>query len=208
MSAVSDAIINAFGKGESIGSLQNLFTQTFDKMLIENVVSDINYGWFKNRFYLLLSSELENCKECVNEWNFLIPKDGKTRTVFGRNAYGAIFMLEDVEIKGTAAQVGILNPFIVSYTSDEHCVFMNNLGYWMPKNAHHFSASNSAIYDSAFGKSTFLNTDEILAPKIPEPLGGKFEMQNFQVEPIIDYYKSTAKIYKQIKDKNGNLLFP
>ncbi len=208
MSAVSDAIINAFGKGEAIGNLQNLFVRPFDKMVIEDLTSTINYGCFKNKFYLLLSLELELYNECLVDWNFLIPKDNKMRKVFGRNAYGSLFIIEDPENKGLAAEVGILNPFTLSYSVNPSCVFMNNLGHWMPKNVHSTSVSNSTIYDVVFGKDKFLGTHEILAPKIPLPLGGKFEMNNFQIEPILDYYKSTAKIYKQIKDKNGNLLFP
>ena len=46
-----------------------------------------------------------------------------------------------------------------------------------------------------------LEPDEILAIKVPILLGGEFKPDNFQIENIFDYYKSTAAIYAPLFKK-------
>lgn len=52
-------------------------------------------------------------------------------------------------------------------------------------------------YRESTGKT--LELDEIFAIKTPLSLGGELKADNFQIENIVAYYKSTAEIYKDIE---------
>lgn len=194
MSPVSSAFLSTFGLTESRQPHRLHFNEVFDQMLWENVYQDIGAGWFKNKFLQLFCADLEPYDALLEHWHFALPKNN-SYNVIGRNSYGALLLIENMDQKGTAAPIRLLNPLLPAFWGDDQNVFMNCIGHWLPKNKIP-GFSDSTLYDAYFKTTqTRLEADEILAIKIPMGLGGAIEAQNFQIENIFDYYRSTAPIY-------------
>jgi len=78
---------------------------------------------------------------------------------------------------------------------------MNCIVHWLPQNK--IPGFSDSTLDDAWMKISghHLEPDEILAIKVPILLGGEFKPDNFQIENIFDYYKSTAAIYAPLFKK-------
>ncbi len=196
------AFLSVYSPGIPHGNKQIIFSGMFNTMVYDKIVDEIGYGLFHDGFFMLFSDENDNCNTCLQLWEFVLPKDGATRKVIGRNAYGALLVIENADQGGTAAAVGILDPLTVSYWKDEHCLFTNLLGHWLPERKVLPSFTDNSVYHAmrtAAGIS--LAPDEMLAIKVPITLGGKMDPANFQIENIQAYYTTTASIYNQIQAK-------
>lgn len=167
----------------------------FDQMVWDDLYTEIGAGWYKNRFFYLFGRDLDRYSIILEDWSFALPS-GNNYKVIGRNAYGALLLIENYLVKGFTAPIRLLDPITPILWGDDQMVLMNCIGHWLPNNKiPHFS--DSKLYD-AFLKITntkHLETDEILAIKTPLALGGTLTADNFQIENIFDYYKSTAAIY-------------
>jgi hypothetical protein len=194
MSVVSTSFQSSLGPAESTQAHRLHFTGNFDNMVWDSVYQDIGAGWFRNRFYRLFGADLEPYDAILEMWQFALPK-GKQYRVIGRNAHGALLLIEDMQLKGTAAPIRSLNPVLPAFWGDDHCVFMNYVGHWLP-HCKIPGFSDSSLYDQFLSVSpTRLEPDEILAAKTPLSLGGTMTAENFQVENIFEYYRTTAAIY-------------
>lgn len=198
MSPLAAAFLSVYEKGIPLGNRQSIFTGMFDGLVYDDVIKDIGYGTYQDGFLTLFSDELESWQSCMEAWSFLIPADGRSRKVVGRNAYGALLLIENREINGSASAMGILDPVTVSYWSNEHCLFTNFLGHWLPQKKVLPTFTDTSVY-AQWRKQTgcTLGPGEILAPKTPLTLDGKWELSNFQVEQAGFYFESTASIYKK-----------
>lgn len=198
MSALTDAFLSAYTKGVPLGERAAIFTGIFNNMVYDDIVKDIGYGSFQDGFLVLFSDETERYNECLKLWSFLLPADNVSRKVIGRNAYGALLVIEEAEKNGTAAVLGILDPVTVSYWRNEHCLFANFLGHWLPMKKVPGTFTDSSVYESwKKGSGKVPETGEILAIKVPLTLGGKMEPGNFQIENFASYFASTAAIYRK-----------
>src|SRR5262249_60011919 len=73
-------------------------------------------GWYKGRFLYLFGQELAQFQPCLDAWSFIVPPGHPDRMIIGRNAYGALLVLEDGNKPG-AEHVYMLDPFLVAYTT-------------------------------------------------------------------------------------------
>lgn len=77
------------------------------------IKSEIGAGWFLDRFVYLFGDGLEPLKACLDAWSFVVPPHAD-RKIIGRNAYGAILVLEDGEDLDKES-VHVLDPVNVDY---------------------------------------------------------------------------------------------
>jgi hypothetical protein len=164
----------------------------------DELYGEIGAGWYLDRFLYLFGEEVRTLDRCLEYWDFLMPQDNKTRWVIGRNAYGALLVIEDPLTLANAAPIGLLDPLTVSYSADPNMVFTNLIGYWLPERRLN-QFLDTRLFD-AWRKHTddVLELDEILAIQTPLPLGGEMIIDNFNIEDVFDYYQTTGDIYRSI----------
>lgn len=164
---------------------------------------DLNYprtgaGWYWDGFLYLFGEGLERFQACLDAWSFVVPPSSQRRMIIGRNAYGALLVLEEANATGAKEYVRILDPVHVRWFHDENLGFGNLMATWLPERSLRYPAFlDHGVYD-AWRQATGgrrLALEEGLVIKEPVPLGGKLELHNFQVEPLVDYYDSTGAIY-------------
>jgi hypothetical protein len=171
------------------------FKRAGDQAIWSDMHAVIGSGWYWNRFLYLFGEGLETLSVCVQEWSFLVPP-GPERMILGRNAYGAMLILENPNDMGPDTRVGILNPLEVSWFIDRSLIFGTLIGRGIPQRALPPSFLDDSVYQEWVRYSgRHLEFDEVLGIKVPLPLGGKMSLDNFQVEKLVNYYRSTAPIY-------------
>ena len=74
---------------------------------------------------------MEFLAECLDAWSFLIPPCDD-RIIVGRNAYGAILVLEYGNTP-EREQLYVLDPFTVTYETRPNLLFRNLIGRWLPQ---------------------------------------------------------------------------
>lgn len=200
MSHLGETFLSGVGPANPSQPYAFKFEKMTDQMWLDLIAAEINAGWYQNRFLFLFGEGLNALNKCLDEWDFIFtePKD---RKVIGRNAYGALLIVENANDNGYISSIGVLNPLNVSYFTNEHLIFSNLLGSWLPgKRLPDFH--DTRLYD-AFHKTTgqYMTNDEMLAIKKPLTLGGTMSADNFQIENILDYYKTTGKIYREVMSK-------
>lgn len=161
---------------------------------------DVGAGWFMNRFLYLFGSGLERLIPCLEEWSFLIPPSDD-RIILGRNAYGALLILDDPQSE--QGQLGVLDPFQLVYWTHANMNFENLLGLWLPKKMIP-GFLDTKLYDAWIKKrGSYLEDDFILAPTLPAGLGGEMEASNFQEEEIVTFYETRGPTYAKTFAKMG-----
>lgn len=157
---------------------------------------DVKAGFFLNRFLYLFGEQLPKLQPCLKAWSFLLPKD-KELYVIGKNAYGALLVVEDPNGQTPQTWAGVLDPTAVEYFREEDLAFGNLLGWWIPnKKVPRFL--DTGLYEAWAATSTEpMEADEILGMTIPTPLGGKWAADNFIHQNIVDYYEGTASAIKK-----------
>lgn len=200
MSAVGEAFINAFGKPDPAVPRGFRFRDAFDDKSWSSLQSEIGSGWYLNRFLFLFAKGAERMKACLNAWDFLVPPN-RDRIILGRNAYGAILVMDDANHLDHS--IHVLDPFRVVYWTDANLTLTNMIGAFLPERLiPHFL--DDTLYKKALStRKARLGDDEILAPRKPLGLGGNMDLDSFQVEKIVPYYKSTAAIYRKAFAKMG-----
>jgi hypothetical protein len=192
---MGDAFIAAFGR-PSPATPQGLpFTASFRQILWESIHEEIGSGFFRDRFLYLFGQGLESLRPCLKAWSFLVPPAGAAGMILGRNAYGALLVLENPDETGRTSRVHVLDPIAVRYWSDPDLAFGNLIGYWLAQGALSEFLDDSLYQHWRKRNKRYLAPDKILGIKVPPPLGGEIVLQNFQEEEIVSYYRSTAPIY-------------
>jgi hypothetical protein len=199
LSMLAQAFIEGIGKPDPATPNGLRFkSPVYDELWLDTH-AEIGSGWYLNRFLYLFGEGVEKLQPCLDAWSFVVPPNHPDRIILGRNAYGAILVLENGN--SADASVLMLDPLLVDYWSDPRIGFENMLGRWLPqKEIPHFLDKD--LYDAwVIGHGRHLGDDTILAAKTPLSLGGEMEPENFQEEPIIDYYRTTAPIYEKALEK-------
>src|SRR4051812_21279564 len=88
------------------------FTEPGIEFVWETFHEVIGAGWYQNRFWYLFGEGLDRLSPCLAAWSFLVPP-GPERMILGRNAYGALLVLENPNALGSTSRVHILNPLDV-----------------------------------------------------------------------------------------------
>lgn len=195
MTAVGQAFVNALGTPDSLDQLGFKFEQEWDQASLSLITDEIGTGWYLGGFLYLLGRDVPALDGLLKYWQFLFT-DGKARKVIGRNIYGALLVIEDADIDGTMAMVGVIDPLNVAYFTNPNLDFTGLLGNWLPQGKLP-SFMNKTVYSSyqELGYSP-LNKAEVLGIKTPLTLGGKMELANFQVESLEEYTASITAIYR------------
>lgn len=171
------------------------FKDAGQEFIWENMHAIIGSGWYQSRFFYLFGEGLEELRPCLEAWSFLVPP-GPERMILGRNAYGALLVYDNPDRPGAAARVRILNPVDVSWYRNPLIDFGGLVGHWFPNRSLPPAFLDKRIYEEWLQRSgRYLEPDEVLAIKVPLSLGGRMELDNFQVENIVKYYRTTGPIY-------------
>lgn len=166
----------------------------------EMVGPQMRAGWFLDRFVYLCGPELQRLLRCLDAWSFLVPP-GHDRIVLGYNVHGAILVLEDANT--SLPKVLVLEPYRLAWWTHDHLGFENLFARWLPdRELPHFL--DTGVYEQ-WRKSAggYLAQDMILAPKLPEDLGGTRTLENFQVENLFEYYERTGREYAKVARPPG-----
>jgi hypothetical protein len=195
MSAVGDKFKSALGAPDPATPNGLGFTGRSAVREWKSLHDEIGSGWFKNRFLYLFGEGLEQFQPCLDAWPFLVPPGHADRMIIGKNAYGALLVLEDGNTLGSD-HVYVLDPFQASYWSNPNITLVSLIGRWLSGN----DTLNGFLDDSAYQEWVKAHgvepgLDDVLGIKVPKPLGGKLELDNLQLDGMTDYYQTTAPIY-------------
>ena len=152
---------------------------------------DTGAGWYMNRFLYMFGPGLDRLNACLDAWSFLVPPAKRKRIVIGRNAYGALLVVEDT----SDPPARVLDPYLMVYWGDPSLHFGNLLADWLPNDRVPGFLDDTLYKAWVKARKKPLEDDIILAPKTPWGLGGRMDPENFQEEEIVSYYKTTAPIF-------------
>ncbi len=162
----------------------------------ESILDPIGAGWFWDRFLFLWGEGVETYERCLEAWHFALPPHTE-RMVVGRNAYGALLVNFDHNDM-TDNRLWVVDPFGGTTWNDDDTDFM----CWVYANAPRREWRNffdRSVYDAWLATEPGVNMaiEHALVPKLPIQLGGTFELSNFQLEPLVEYYENTAPIFEK-----------
>jgi hypothetical protein len=192
MSAVSEAFVGAFGapdpaapNGVHLGPVQAIWDSLHKK---------VGSGWFRGGFLYLFGEGLGAFGPCLEAWSFLVPPCADRR-IIGRNAYGALLVLDNVSTP-PEERVKLLDPFTVTFTEIPNTRFVSLIGRALPKAEVPVFLEDRAYLDWRKENNVDrLDLDDVLGIKAPKALGGELVPANLQLDGMVDYYQTTAPIY-------------
>lgn len=160
----------------------------------ETADEEIGAGWFLDRFTYLFGEGINRLLPCVEAWSFLCPPHSDRR-VIGRNAYGALLVLDGIAGAIVGGKVWLLDPARLCRFENRNLDLVGLVGDWLP-NDRLPGFLDRTLFDTFVAKTgSQLADDEMLGLKVPLPMGGTMTLENVQVENIVAYYQSTAPIY-------------
>jgi hypothetical protein len=198
---MGDGFIAAMGRPDPATPSGLPFRAAFRQMLWESIHEEIGAGFFRDRFLYLFGKGLQTLRPCLKAWSFLVPPAGQSGMIVGRNAYGALLVLEKPNSIGPTSRVHILDPVSVTYGGDPDLDFGGLIGYWLANRALPEFLDDNLYQKWRQREKRHLAPDEILGVKVPPGLGGKLNLTNFQPEKIIRYYETTGPIYAKAYGK-------
>lgn len=195
MSAVGQAFVDIFGKPDP-ATPNGLVLNRVYRGFWANVHSEIGSGWYRDGFLYLFGEGLDSLLPCLDAWSFLL-HPCNDRRILGRNAYGAILVLEKNDTP-TEERVYLLDPYTVTYDGAPHWQFSSLIGRALPQQEMPGFLDNRA-YDAwrKVNGVDRLDLDDVLGIKVPKALGGQLEVDNLQLDGIVEYYQTTAPIYEK-----------
>jgi len=196
MSGVGDLFTKRFGPPSPAVSSRVSFPSGSSLEATWEFISDVEAGWYMNRFLYLFGDDLNPLKACLEAWEFLAGKPSGERMILGRNAYGAIVFMDDAE-KSANAAVKILDPLSVTVWEEPDSSLIRFLGGALPQNRTRRFLDDSVYKEHLAKTSLYLELDLVLGINTPIGLGGKMSLDNFHVENLLKYYEGTAPIYKK-----------
>ena len=194
MADMAEAFSAAFGRPDPAVPPGLEFTSGFHERVWRLSADKIGAGWFRNRFLYLFGGGLEPLNACLEAWSFLVGP-AADRMIVGRNGYGAIAFVDGAN--GKSPRLYVVDPVTVDVLSEPGLDLWRFIGRYLPENLIPQFLDDELHRRFVNEHHLFLELDLALAIKVPLPLGGKLELDNFSVENIVDYYQSTAKIYEK-----------
>jgi hypothetical protein len=203
VSSVGEKFLAAFGAPDPATASGLNFSRRLDRELWADLHGEIGSGWFRDGFLYLFGADLDALRPCLEAWSFLVPPI-EDRMILGRNAYGAILVLDNAN--DVPQRVFILDPFTVTYDSDPNMRLGNMIGNWLPNGGWYGRGELPTFLDDrAYQQWRKLNGvgevrldfDQVLGIKVPRALGGALAPDNLQLEDIVTYYRTTAPIYAE-----------
>ena len=160
------------------------------------VVTRTGHGSFMDGFVHLFVQPLRDLDPCLRAWSFL--DDAlRRRWVIGKNALGALIAMDDPTGGDGTLRVALVDPLRVSVFSPEDLTLDTLHDRWLGQQRlpGFFDDGLYRQVSSAVGEP--LDFGLMLAPKHPMGRGGRLEACNVQVEPLLEYYRSTGPIYER-----------
>jgi len=194
MSDVGEAFIATMGRPDPVAP-PGLPFGDLRQSLWETLHREIGAGFFRERFLYLFGDGLQALRTCLAAWSFLVPPAGRKGMIVGRNAYGALLVLENPDEAGPTSRVKILDPITVTYGGDPDIDFIGLIGYWLANQQLRGFLDDDLYTRWRQREGRYLGANEMLGIKVPPGLGGELELDNFQVEGIVRYYRTTGPIY-------------
>jgi hypothetical protein len=182
-------LVKAFGPADPALPMGIRFHGVLQRVW-ERETKQLSAGYYLDGFLRLMDAEIAPLSKALDAWSFLVPP-AKDRMILGYNAYGSILVLE--RANSGRGRVHILDPLRLAYSSNPGLDVRGTLEYFLPKRLL-ADFTDDAVYRSFMGGDR-LPHGYVLAPKRPEPLGGRLEKENLQVEEILAYYETTAPLY-------------
>jgi hypothetical protein len=203
MPSVKEAFVAALGKPSPRVPSAIHFEDVGMEAVWRRFLADVGSGWYLDRFLFLFGEGVERLAPCLDAWAFLVPPRRGDRKILGRNAHGALLVLEDAE-SVEHNQVHLLDPFRVTYWTDPDLNLFTLIGAWLPRKLLPGFLDDDLYRAWMQVRRRPLEDDLILAPKTPEGLGGRFEPRNVQEEEIVAYYRTTGPIYAKALGRAGS----
>jgi len=179
-----------------VDALEIEFTNKRDGRTWSRIAADVGAGWYKERFLYVAGPEVAPLNACVAAWNFLKPEGIDPCHVIGFNAYGALLLVQ-TRPDSHSMSVHVVDPIRVAWFQNDGMDIFSLFGTWIPDDRIP-GFMNTSIYDEWVAEQGPLQSGEILAIKKPLPLGGTWDLDNFQPEGIASYYQSTGPIYANV----------
>jgi hypothetical protein len=199
---MKDTFARAFGKPKPATPNAIHFKHAGLEAIWQLCQKDTGAGWYRNRFLYMFGPDLDPLHACLDAWSFLVPKKKRgDRVIVGRNAYGALLVVEGGDSADDA--VYVLDPFLLAYESHPNLNFLNLLGAWLPENRLPTFLDDTLYQAWIKVRRKPLEGALILAPKTPFGLGGEMDPANFQEEEIVSYYQTTGPIFAKAYAKMG-----
>jgi hypothetical protein len=112
--------------------------------------------------------------------------------IVGRNAYGALLVLENPNDFGPDSRIAVLDPVRVAYERQPQIDFVGLIGYSLP-NGEPAAFLHRGVYDEWRRRSgRFLQEGHILGVKRPLAEGGAMTVDNFAEEEVVSYFERTG----------------
>lgn len=160
----------------------------------------IGAGWYMNGFLQCFSVDQQTLERCIRHWSFLLDEPDVPVQPVAVNAYGAIAFLTDWNADDRSLErLNIIDPLGVSVFSNRNLNFGSFIEGWVPRKQLGLFVDDR-VYDAWLAEGDHgLPPGHILGPEIPLTLDGAFEIGNFHVEPIEEYYASRGEVYGRIE---------
>jgi hypothetical protein len=193
--------LKAFGKPKPSAPNGLQFKPSATRGLWEDVWKKIGSGYLKDRFLFLFGEGVDDLSDCLKTWSFAVPPS-KKRVILGRNAYGAILYIDNAE--NAFGHVYVVDPTVPHVFSSPDLNFLSLLGSWLPEGNLDYFLDDGVYKEWRKKTKQNLGPNEVLAMKVPRGLGGQMKLDNFNVEDIHSFYKTTAPIYAKALGKAGD----
>jgi len=161
----------------------------------ESIKSEVGAGWFMDRFLYLFGPGLDELTECLDAWPFLVPLAAR-RMVIGRNAYGALLVLENGD-DAERQRVYVLDPVTVRYWSNPAVGLRTLCADFLPQDRlPGFLDRDAYLAWRAANGTGAPRVREILGVR----LGGALTPDDLVPCDIVEYYRSAAPAHQQAYD--------
>jgi hypothetical protein len=194
MSQHGEAFIKAMGRPDPSAEGGPACHDPAAAAALQALRTEVGGGWFKDRFLYLFGDELDTLRPCLDAWSFLVRGGSAGRTIIGRNAHGALLVMED----GNAAQhVFVLDPFRVAYWGDYGLTLQEAAGHALCQPGLLSEFLDDGAYRAWVKEyEAELDMEDVLGFKVPKALGGTISADNLQLDGMVEYYQETAPIYE------------
>jgi len=194
MSAVGEQFQKNMGRPDPATECAIEFKSEFAQMSWGAYKDELGAGWFKNRFFYWFGPGLEELKQCLEAWSFLVPPKSD-RVILGRNAYGAIVFVDDMDT-GVNGNVWVLDPLTVGLYHDRGMLLEAFLFRYLRDGQGVGKLLDDSVYSEFVQKGRlYLDQTRCLGINLALSLGGEMALDNFAVHNIYDYYKEMGAIY-------------
>jgi TPR repeat protein len=151
-------------------------------------------GRYRDGFVSLLGADVTSLQGCLEAWSWLLPGDAP-RTVIGRNAYGALLVVEGTELQAYGARFTVIDP-TMGWCWTHPRAEVPRLGHYLRESWLPFFVDDTVYAAWRAAGAPTLAADEALAIVTPRPCGGAMRLENFRVENVVRMHRRVASLLR------------